>query len=511
MNLNVLKAAVIALAFSPVLCYGQWNMLGMPIAGISESDKLGSLNSVAVDSDGTTIVVGSGRNSDFGTFYGYAKVLDWDGSQWIQRGSTFLGSSLLEGTGSALDISNDGNTVAISSPWGYNSLDYKCGLVNIYDWDGDTWVLRGNTIEGEGSPSPLLQNDVFGLALSLSPDGDYIAIGAPQNTQEVGVLQLQGHVRVYHWDGQSWTQVGEDIDGEISLEEFGHSLDISADGTKVAIGGRGFRIWTDGVVTTDGAGIVRTYAWDGVEWNLRDEPMIGTEQGEKLGTAVSLSDDGNILAVSSPNPFGLNGTTNIFDYNGTDWVLRSTIIGINGALAGPSNDLSADGTSLVIGEPWQNFVNGGTRVLNWNGTQWIPENEDFSTFISSPGVIGFGSAVRISSDGNAIVVGAPSEDAVSFDEGRVYVFQNSLVASSPLLDKTTLSVYPNPTSGVLRVSSDDEILSYHVLSLEGRMCDSGAGNHASEVKIDLTGLTSGVYFLKIQTLQNEQTWKVIKH
>jgi hypothetical protein len=31
-------------------------MLGMPIDGISESDKLGSLNSVAVDSEGNTIV-----------------------------------------------------------------------------------------------------------------------------------------------------------------------------------------------------------------------------------------------------------------------------------------------------------------------------------------------------------------------------------------------------------------------------------------------------------------------
>jgi hypothetical protein len=56
MNFKLLKAAVLILAFSPVLCYGQWNMLGMPIDGISESDKLGSLNSVAVDSEGNTIV-----------------------------------------------------------------------------------------------------------------------------------------------------------------------------------------------------------------------------------------------------------------------------------------------------------------------------------------------------------------------------------------------------------------------------------------------------------------------
>jgi hypothetical protein len=511
MNLKALKAAVIVLAFSPAFCYGQWNMLGTPIDGISEGDKLGSLNSVAVDSDGTTIVVGSSRNSDMGTYFGYAKVLDWNGSQWVQRGATFLGSALLEGTGSAVDISNDGNTVAISSPWGYNSLDYKCGVVNIYDWDGIAWVLRGNTIEGEGSPSPLLQNDVFGLALALSPDGNYIAIGAPQNTQEVGVLQLQGHVRVYHWDGQSWTQVGEDIDGEISLEEFGHSLDISADGSKVAIGGRGFRIWTDGVVTTDGAGIVRTYAWDGTAWNLRDAPMIGTEQGEKLGTAVSLSDDGNIMAVSSPKPFGVTSTTDIFDFNGTDWVMRSTITGINGALAGPSNDLSADGNTLIIGEPWQNFVNGGTRVFNWNGTQWIPENEDFSTLISSPGIIGFGSAVRISPDGNTIVVGAPSEDAVSFDEGRVYVFQNSIVSGSATPEDPYFRCFPNPTSGLLRVNSDAEILSYQIVSIDGRICDSGAGFQTTELKIDFTGLITGVYFLKIQTLQNEQTLKVIKH
>lgn len=510
--MHILKFNFIAaiVCLSTQLSLGQWSTLGMPIDGISEGDKLGSLNSVAIDSAGNTIVVGSSRNSDFGSFYGYAKVFDWNGSQWIQRGSTFFGSELLEGTGSAVDISNDGNTVAISSPWGYNSLNYKCGVVNVYDWDGNTWNLRGNTIEGEGSPSPLFQNDVFGLALALSPNGNYIAIGAPQNTQEVGVLQLQGHVRVYHWDGQSWTQLGEDIDGEISLEEFGHSLDISANGTKVAIGGRGFRIWTDGVVTSDGAGIVRTYAWDGVGWNLRAEPMIGIEQGQKLGTAVSLNDEGNTMAVSSPNPFGVNSTTDIFDYNGADWVLRSRIAGISGALAGPSNDLSADGNSIVIGEPWQNFVNGGARVFNWNGSEWILENEDFSTLVSSNDVNAFGSAARISSGGNTIVIGAPSEDAVSFDEGRVYVFQNSIVSGGGSPDNTSISYFPNPTSGILRVNSEAEIHSYQVSSLEGRICLSIEVNKTKELNIDFTDLASGAYFLKIRTLNDERSYKFIK-
>lgn len=231
---------------------------------------------------------------------------------------------------------------------------------------------------------------------------------------------------------------------------------------------------------------------------------------EGTGSAVDISNDGNTMAVSSPKPFGATSTTDIFDYTGTTWVLRSTITGINGALAGPSNDLSADGNTLVIGEPWQNFVNGGTRVFNWNGTNWIQQNEDFSTLISSPGIIGFGSAVRISSDGNAIVVGAPSEDAVSFDEGRVYVFQNSIVSGSASPENTDFRCFPNPTSGLLRVNSDVEMLSFQILSIEGRVCHSGKVNSTHELKIDFPELTIGVYFLKIQTVQNERTFKFIK-
>jgi hypothetical protein len=41
---------------------------------------------------------------------------------------------------------------------------------------------------------------------------------------------------VYSWDGTSWTQVGNDIDGEGSGDHSGWSVSLSSDGKIVAIG-----------------------------------------------------------------------------------------------------------------------------------------------------------------------------------------------------------------------------------------------------------------------------------
>ena len=67
----------------------------------------------------------------------------------------------------------------------------------------------------------------------MSSDGTRVAIGAYGND---GNGNLAGHVRVYEWDNVSWSKVGQDIDGEAVDDEFGRSVSISSDGTRVAIG-----------------------------------------------------------------------------------------------------------------------------------------------------------------------------------------------------------------------------------------------------------------------------------
>ena len=43
-------------------------------------------------------------------------------------------------------------------------------------------------------------------------------------------------MRVYSFDGVSWVQVGQDIDGEAANDSSGYSVAMSSDGKTVAIG-----------------------------------------------------------------------------------------------------------------------------------------------------------------------------------------------------------------------------------------------------------------------------------
>jgi len=71
----------------------------------------------------------------------------------------------------------------------------------------------------------------------MNSSGDRVAIGAYEND---GNGDNAGHVRVYDLVNGSWTQVGEDIDGEAAEDWSGDGVALSANGSTVAIGALGF-------------------------------------------------------------------------------------------------------------------------------------------------------------------------------------------------------------------------------------------------------------------------------
>ena len=78
-------------------------------------------------------------------------------------------------------------------------------------------------IDGEVS------HNASGFSVSLSSDGNTVAIGAPNNDGVNGTYS--GHVRFFDWNGSSWLQRGQDIDGEAAYDYSGHSVSLSNDGT----------------------------------------------------------------------------------------------------------------------------------------------------------------------------------------------------------------------------------------------------------------------------------------
>ena len=51
--------------------------------------------------------------------------------------------------------------------------------------------------------------------------GNLVAIGAPKND---GTGSDGGQVRVYSYNGSSWSKLGQDIDGETAYDYFGSSV-----------------------------------------------------------------------------------------------------------------------------------------------------------------------------------------------------------------------------------------------------------------------------------------------
>ncbi len=111
--------------------------------------------------------------------------------------------------------------------------------MKVYQNISGSWIQIGNDIVGE------FYGDQSGRSLSLSSNGTILAIGAPFND---GNGSDSGHVRVFQNISGTWTQIGNDINGESSFNESGTSVSISSDGSILGIGaisnignGPGFR------------------------------------------------------------------------------------------------------------------------------------------------------------------------------------------------------------------------------------------------------------------------------
>ena len=170
--------------------------------------------------------IGARRNDGNGSDSGHVRIYSWNGSGWIKLGADIDGESSSDYSGHSVSLSADGQTVAIGAYQNDGNV-YNSGHVRIYSWNGSGWSKLGADIDGEAV------NDYSGRSVSLSADGQTVAIGAHEND---GNGDRSGHVRIYSWTGSAWSKLGADIDGEATYDYSGHSVSLSADGQTVAIG-----------------------------------------------------------------------------------------------------------------------------------------------------------------------------------------------------------------------------------------------------------------------------------
>ena len=467
------------------------------------SDLLGDENnilfgsSVNTSADGNRIAVGAQLfyNSSF-ELVGSVKVYEWANGDWVQMGSNIVGTEDYDFLGNVVSLSSDGSIIAISGDG--NSNGPVPGKVKIYEWLGGNWLQKGSDILGEAI------GDSFGYSMTLSSDGTHVVTGATRNN---GNGANSGHVQIHTFTNGDWVQVGDDINGENADDYSGTSVDISSDGSRIAIGAYA----GDGPAMDSGN--VRIFEWMNNTWTQMGSNIDGEASGDLFGGDLSLSSDGTRIAIAAINNNGSGfflGTVRVLEWINGDWQQVGAEIegATSGTYFGNSISLTADGNRLVVGAPLNDVAfqdAGQVKIFDWVNSAW----EQTGMSIKGEQTMGWlGVETDVSADGERLIVAARNFIDVGNDEGMVRVYDLSdftdvnTIGSAP-----SIAIYPNPCSNELFIEGD-EIETIQIIDMYGAVVTEVKPSLDS--KMDVSKLFAGIYYLKIRIEGDLIMKKIIK-
>jgi hypothetical protein len=365
--------------------------------------------------------------------------------------------------GWAVALSADGNTLAVgaseedSSAIGINgdqadNLAEGAGAVYLFRFDGKSWAQQAYI-----KPSNTRAGDRFGKAVALSADGNTLAVGAPwENSLQIPedpVAEGAGAVYIFRMQNSTWTEqamLKPAYYGGGPL--FGATVSLSADGNRLAIGapkddmcarGANGEI-QPGICVESGAAYV--FDFDGTLWQQQAYIKGGWPWDYALfGREVFLNDNGSRLVVNAPGEIRLEyapyvlGTGYTFRFDGSDWISDGLLAPDTGdnlvfALTG----VSGDGTTITAYMSWEltsarcspqcepAIWTSVAQVWRKDAQEWV----EVYQLLSPLGDYNYGNAV-LSADGNIIVaVRGDDSNAIGIDGDR----QNNLAEGSGAVD-----------------------------------------------------------------------------
>ena len=449
-------------------------------------------DSVALSGDGNTLAVGAPNessgakgvngNQNDTSVYGAGAVYVFtrrnNTSPWTQQAYVKASNPQVSAEfGHVVVLSADGNTMAVSAYFeasnakGINGNQDdtsipQAGAVYVFARSGTTWtqqayVKASNTGEA-GTEGNFGDGDQFGFSLTLSDDGNTMAVGAnAEDSDATGIngnqadnsMQSSGAVYVFTRTGATWTQQAyvkaANTSGNV---QFGYAVALSADGNTLAAsafdeGGGSRKINGAYDRTRNGTGAVYMFVRARGTWTQQAYLKASNgENGDSMGVSVSISDDGNTVATGSldedcmatgvnpPQPCDNDvkddtsaGAAYVFVRSGTTWTQEAFIKASNTGRDdwfGSRLQISGDGNTLASAAQLED---GNAKGINGNQNDKTAQEAGVVYFFTRTGTTWaqkayvkgsnteafdeFGSSVALSRDGRTMAVGARGEDS----------------------------------------------------------------------------------------------------
>lgn len=495
--------------------------IGQDITGDAIGDKFGW--GVALSSDGNVMAASAIKNDNNGTDSGHVRVYSKFSGTWVQVGQDIEGANPDDQIGYKIALSDDGSVLALSATYAkyvLNNTTYS-GYVSIYKNINGVWTKIGQDIKA--NPATSMDKNLMGLSIALSSDGSTIAIGSPDYSD-----YLNG-VEIYRNISGKWTLIGNFgsfviNDPNSDAETLGWSVSLSGDGNTIAFSS--LKSHTFGVY-----GSVKILKYASGNWTQTD--LLISSQDDLYGFRVVISEDGNTLAISAPNSDKngpMSSRTGVYKNNGGKWTqVGQDILGTTGSRSGMGLSMSANGNVLAIGSPNADTANGTNtgKVLIFENMQgnWIEKG----ALLGANQDDGIGWSIALSKDGYNLAIGNYGSSNVSEKSSvnildtqisnnnsdfqakgaipeSVQVYNLSGILSSDKFVTKNFSIYPNPATDILNIELEDSSTLNKVLiySANGQLI-----RESSDKIMNVSGLAKGMYNVQVITDQGKATKKLI--
>jgi hypothetical protein len=378
-----------------------WHAVGADVVGPTDQPLTLFGSSLALSGDGTRMAIVA-PGIDDGSSFNTGAVYMFEGGE-SETGASWTVLDIVSGPGGSVEP-QVAVAMSLDSTWlavGYPHLTTG-SRVHVYHEQDGKWNLT--TVPLVSPKSAGSTSSWFGYAVDMSADGGILAVGAPVMDSPFGIKS--GTVQVYQFreETNAWVQMGSELVGSASDEYFGWSVSLSSDGGRLSVGAP---------VADDTTGLVRIFDWNGVAWIQVGKDKTGEIPLNRFGESVSLSSDGQVLAVGARGSAFEPGQAHIFREIDGEWVAdseRAALVGTEaGEGFGSSVALSTDGSVLIVGSPQNNRFGEGTGAMSVfrhdaATKSWKPEG----SAIGSAHSAGLGTAVALSLNGTRVAGGAPT-------------------------------------------------------------------------------------------------------